>query len=192
MRFTTLFIASTALTLAACNGDNDDTGVMEVEFEFRSDAPSAYTRVDRIGMPAVATALISSKDAYNAADPVDDVDGDFVPEIITSLDGLHSALDDDLAGLSLTPCNVVGDGTGSCVAQGAPLIIPDTLFIDFTAPSGFPNGRELADPVIDVTLAVVLLDLSVHGAGTLAGVPVNPPANDLSFSTTFPYLAEAH
>ena len=45
---------------------------------------------------------------------------------------------------------------------------------------------------MDVTLAVVLLELSVHAADTLAGVPVNPPANDLEFKTDFPYLADSH
>ncbi len=201
MRFTKFLLASTLLTLTACDGDDDtddmegtgdDSGMMEVDYNFRTDAPSAYSRVDRIGMPAVATALIASKDDYNAADPVDDVAGDFVGEIVGSLVGLHAALDDDLAGVGLTPCTVEADGAGTCVAQGGPLILPDTLVVDFTAASGFPNGRELADPVIDVTLAVVLLDLSVHGAGTLAGLPLNPPANDVAFMTSFPYLAEAN
>ena len=39
-------------------------------------------------------------------------------------------------------------------------VVPDTLKIDLTAAAGFPNGRKLEDPVIDVTLAVVLLDLT--------------------------------
>jgi hypothetical protein len=199
MRFTSILFASTLLTLAACDGDDDtdtegtgDTDTAEVDYNFRTDAPSAYTRVDRIGMPAVSTALITSKDAYNDADPVDDVAGDFVGEIVASLVGLHAALDDDLDGVGLTPCTVEADGAGTCVAQGGPLILPDTLVLDFTAASGFPNGRTLEAPVIDVTLAVVLLDLSVHGADTLAGLPLNPPANDVAFMTSFPYLAEAN
>lgn len=197
----TLILLGSTLVFAACNGDTDDTDdtdagtdngtdMMEVEYDFRTDADSAYTRVDRIGMPAVATAVITSKDDYNDADPVDDAAGDFVSEIVANIDGLHTALDDDLAGLSLTPC--VGGAEGSCVAQGAPLIVPDTISIDLTADAGFPNGRLLADPVIDVTLAVVLLDLSVHTATTFAELPLNPAANDLAFETTFPYLAEAH
>ena len=77
-------------------------------------------------------------------------------------------------------------GTGVTVAQA---VVPDTLTLDLSATSGFPNGRKLADPVIDVTLAVIFLDLSVNGPGTLAGLPLNPPANDVSFRDTFPYLA---
>jgi hypothetical protein len=39
----------------------------------------------------------------------------------------------------------------------AGLILPDTLRLDPTSTGTFPNGRALADPVIDVTLAVLLL-----------------------------------
>lgn len=74
-------------------------------------------------------------------------------------------------------------------ASVASLVVPDTLQIDLAGPSGFPNGRRLADPVIDVTLAVLFLDLTKHPATTLAAIPINPPANDLPFRTTFPYLA---
>lgn len=176
-----------SLGLAACS-DDDDNGMQppENEFTFATEAPSAYTRVDRMGMPAIATAVISAgnKDDYNEADPSDDVAGTFVADITANVDALHSALDDDLMGLGLTPCQ-----TADCVGQAAPLVVPDVLTIDPSQPAGFPNGRRLEDPVIDVTLAVVLLDLGTHGAGTLAGVPVNPSSNDVPFLSSFPYLA---
>ncbi|MFM9827856.1 MAG: DUF4331 family protein [Sphingomonas sp.] len=70
-------------------------------------------------------------------------------------------------------------------------MIPDTLTLDLAGTSGFPNGRLLTDPVIDVTLNVLFLNLAVNGPGTLAGVPVNPSANDLPFRSSFPYLASA-
>jgi len=72
--------------------------------------------------------------------------------------------------------------------------VPDTLKIDTTAAAGFPNGRLLTDPVVDVTLAVVMLDLTSHGqtASTLANLPLNPPANDVAFQSTFPFLAAPH
>lgn len=158
-------------------------------FDF-SDAPdSSFSRVDRMGMPAIATAVISSKDAYNQASPRDDVMGDFVGEITSIVTALHEALDDDLTGAGLIPCDA-----GDCVGQAAPLVVPDTIKIDVTRTSGFPNGRRLTDPVIDITLAVVLLDLGAEGqtAATLAGLPLNPPANDKAFSGEFPYLAAPH
>ena len=78
-------------------------------------------------------------------------------------------------------------GTGGTTVAGA--VIPDTLTLNLSAPSGFPNGRRLQDPVIDVTLAVIFLDLGVHSAALFAGLPVNPAANDRPFRTSFPYLA---
>jgi hypothetical protein len=158
-------------------------------YEFATDPPTAYTRVDRAGMPAVNTAVIpmEKKDGYNQADPSDDAAMMFVPDIVASVEFLHTALDDDLMGLSLTPC-----APDVCVMQGAPLVVPDTLQIDPAAAAGFPNGRQPTDQVIDLTLAVLLLDLSVHAVDTLAGVPVNPPANDKAFLPSFPYFAEPH
>ena len=49
-------------------------------------------------------------------------------------------------------------GTGGTTVAGA--VIPDTLTLNLAAPSGFPNGRRLEDPVIDVTLAVIFLNLA--------------------------------
>jgi hypothetical protein len=70
------------------------------------------------------------------------------------------------------------------------LIVPDTLKLDLSMPSGFPNGRDLDDPVIDITLAALFVDFTVTGQSpaTFANLPLNPPANDRPFSTTFPFL----
>lgn len=171
--------------LAGCDHKKKDSEPAPVSYNFASRPASGYSRVDRMGMPAVATAVITSKDAYNAANPTDDAAGNFVGEITSNVNALHAALDDDLTAAGLTPAS---DGVG----QAAPLVVPDTIAVNTTMPAGFPNGRQLADPVIDVTLAVVLLDLTVHNAGTLAGLPLNPPANDKAFLTTFPYLAAPH
>jgi hypothetical protein len=69
--------------------------------------------------------------------------------------------------------------------------VPDTLKLDLNQPSGFPNGRDLDDPVIDITLAALFVDFTVTGQSpaTFANLPLNPPANDKPFSTTFPFLA---
>jgi hypothetical protein len=175
----------TTSTTTSTTSETGTTG--EDPFVFDDTPPDQLTQIDRMGMPAINTAVITSKDDYNAATPADDANGDFVDEITTNVTGLHAALDDDLVGLNLTPC-----AAPACVSQAAPLVVPDTLKLDLTGDAGFPNGRLPADPVMDVTLAVVLLDLNVHDAGTLAGVPVNPPANDKAFLTDFPYLAEPH
>jgi len=166
--------------------DTTDTTTGDDPFVFAENPPEEYARVDRMGMPAVATAVITSKDMYNASNPTDDDMGAFLTEITTNVTGLHAALDDDLLGLELVPCSPV-----NCLAQAGPLVVPDVLNIDLSADPGFPNGRMLTDPVIDVTLAVVLLDLTVmdQTPTTFAGYPVNPAANDVEFLAEFPYLA---
>lgn len=88
---------------------------------------------------------------------------------------------------SVTPClNQTVPGTGTTVAG---LVVPDTITVNLRQPSGFPNGRRLEDPVIDVTLAVLFLDLRVHSPLTFFNLPLNPPANDRPFRNEFPYLA---
>ncbi len=188
-------VFASAWFVAACGSDDDPAPLLASAeaFDFRTDDPSAYNRIDRSGMPAISTALIASSDSYNQSDPVDDIAGTFVPEILNSLTALHGALDTQLTGLGLTPCTVVGDGTGSCAAFAVPLIIPDTVKLDTSVTAGFPNGRLLTDPVIAVTLAVALLELTgdpaPHAPDALVGV-VNPTANDVALPASFPFLAE--
>ncbi|MDP3674811.1 MAG: DUF4331 family protein [Novosphingobium sp.] len=91
---------------------------------------------------------------------------------------------------NVTAClNQVIPGTGGMTPTS--LVLPDTIKLDFSRPAGFPNGRRLPDPVVDITLAVLFLDVNATGqsAATLANVPVNPPANDLPFLANFPYVA---
>ncbi len=193
-------------------------GVCGDAITFRSEPVAMATRVDRMGMPAVSTALVSSgmKNAYNDGNPSNDAALDFAIDEITTLTGLHMALDDDLTAAGLAPCSMRMEDAVPvpglppailvplCAAQelapGVPvvaLIVPDTLRVDPSMPTGFPNGRDLDDPVIDVTLAVILLDLtSTTGCGggpctptTLATLPLNPGANAAGeILTTFPYF----
>ncbi len=181
------------------------------DFIFDTSAPDTYTRVGHMGMPAVSTALITSKAAYNVAAPTADMM--FVTEIVTNLTGIHTALDDDLTGAGLTPCSMttVVNGLPQClgqeVAPGAPvasLAVPDHLTLNTDAAAGFPNGRRLQDRVMDVTLAILLLDLGTHGADTFFDLDpnaageqsLNPAFNDKgvegAFLTTFPYLHTPH
>lgn len=86
-------------------------------FNFRDDPESAYVRVDRMGNPAIATALIGAtsgtaglplKNAFNDADPADDLTQVFVPEAVAQLQALHGVLLDDLQALNLVPCSTAG------------------------------------------------------------------------------------
>lgn len=161
------------------------------------------------------------KAEYNADSPVDDnTDSEvpfgegFLPKWAPVIaNGLGSVLAGDgtegngmteqLATLELTTCEdteaEVPFNALPCavqtVGEGGPtvlsLVIPDTLSIDTEADAGFPNGRRLADQAMDITLAVVLLDLTMHPADTFAALPLNPVANDVEFNAEFPYLADA-
>jgi hypothetical protein len=87
---------------------------------------------------------------------------------------------------NVTPC------LNQVVAQDrtvANLVVPDVLRLDLTQPAGFPNGRQYLDPVVDVTLAVALLDLRVHSPNTFASIPLNPNGVDQPLPATFPFLA---
>lgn len=74
------------------------------------------------------------------------------------------------------------------------LIIPDTLTIWPELTQAFPNGRQLSDPVIDITLGVVLLDLTARGqnAASFAAMPLNPAASERPPRSEFPFAALPH
>ena len=77
-----------------------------VTLNFRTDAPSAYVQVDRVGQPAVATALICSaaKSNYNDDSPAVDGARKYVNEISSTLAVLANALQDDFAKANLAIC----------------------------------------------------------------------------------------
>ncbi|MEX1368569.1 MAG: DUF4331 family protein [Nannocystaceae bacterium] len=217
---TTVADSSTTVDPMTTTGSSSDTGETttggEAELpEFGKLDPDAYTRVDRMGFPAINTGLIiaGDKDAYNAASPADDAALAFATDIFTSLEILHigvpgmqspdnTGLDDDLAALTLQPCVTPGLPMDTCDDQGGPFAIPDVITIEVGGADAFPNGRRLADPVMDIVLAVLLLDLSVSetailtfldldGDGTF-GPSLNPLENDLEFNSDFPYVAAPH
>lgn len=170
-------------------------------FMFREDGPDAYTQIDRMGLPAVNTALIltDNKDAYNADDPTARAGGAYDTDLRTSITALHvgdgqpgNGLNDDLAALTLTPCTHTIAGGETCLDQLTPFITAgDQIPLDTATPAGFPNGRHPSNAVIDILLAVLLLDLEDEAITAFAEVPLNPTANDVAFQDAFPYFAPA-
>jgi hypothetical protein len=59
---------------------------------------------------------------------------------------------------------------------------PDVIIYDTSRPAAFPNGRELADDVVDL----------VGDPRVLMNDQPFPSANDLPYLSTFPYLAAPH
>ena len=88
----------------------------------------------------------------------------------------------------------------SCFTQTIPqtgvsvrdlIAAPDALRLDLSRPAGFPNGRIPDDPVVDITLGFLFLDLTVSGQSvrTFANLPLNPPRSFPAPTTAFPFLA---
>lgn len=75
-------------------------------FDFRTDPDSAYTSVDRMGNPAVATILIGSalRNTYNDAPQSADIAGQFRAEETAGLVSFMNAIGDDLTNLGLRIC----------------------------------------------------------------------------------------
>jgi len=225
-----------ALVLGGCGGGGGDGSDPYV---FRTDAADRYARVDRMGEPALATALLSKnvndpipvdgsgkpinpgsgqrfntfddqRDALNRGDPANDA-RDFAfmltqgPQL-NALANYHYKLGPQLRSLGLKPCStetvVPPPGIGqvdisTCVAQAAPVILPDVITLDSNVATSWPNGRSFDDPVVDRLLAAALLDISTPGSGqnlnSLVGV-INPTKDETGTPSpsTFPHLRPAH
>jgi hypothetical protein len=125
------------------------------------------TQVDRIGIPGMNTIFNhtdATKEAYNRANPKNDV---------ANYTGQVAGVVSLISGLAGT---VNHDAYGAAVAG---LLLPDVLTYRTGSVANFAtlNGRGLADDVIDVALSVV------------ANTPLSDcVANDSTFSSSFPYL----
>ncbi|MCH9687887.1 MAG: DUF4331 domain-containing protein [Deltaproteobacteria bacterium] len=195
--------------------DSSSTGEEPGPFVFDETPPEGYDRIDRSGFPALSTALAqvgTDIDVYNAADPVDDAGLMFETEILTLLQVLHmglpgmeapdnTGLADDILGLGLIPCTPPPMQGDTCDNQVGPVAVPDTLRLELDGANAFPiDGRAPADPVMNIILAAMLLELSVEEITTfndldLDGVPgpgLNPIENDVPLPGAWPYLAPPH
>ena len=180
---------------------------------------TTWTQVSRLGNPLINEVVIPRylKDAWNAADP----SGDAAfrkyyrkPFVAAALNALFPTLglnvpETDRAdvatgllnGLDLTALGLANNSTGKRSADLLRLnvttpvtAIPKPLGEIQGDPQGFPNGRRLGDDVVDIELRVIGGDLY----GLVGGKPNSLPLgdgvvqNDLTFGTTFPYVAPAH
>jgi len=115
-----------------------------------SDSNDGFRQFDRVGFPAVNSALIpgEDKDTYNSGDPVRDV-AEWRETIIATMNGLRAAV-------GAVPGFPPEDSPGLTPEAVAAVVNPDVLVIDFSQPTVFPNGRLLQDDVIDPILGVTL------------------------------------
>jgi len=161
-----------------------------------------WRQVSRLGAPLVNEVVVplKDKDRFNASEPrndgqfldyvtkpelpqlieavygipaPDEPRNDLVSVFLTGVDGLNQP--DDVTPSEQLRLNLTTPVTGS----------PNRLGVIGGDNQGYPNGRRLADDVIDISLQVV--------EGELVGNPNNlgdgVDENDVAFGDTFPYVA---
>lgn len=171
----------------------------------KATSTGTYVQVSRLGMPLVNEVVIplKDKDRFNASKPSGDVQflpyvvKPELPKLLNAVYGLPVPKEprNDLVQVFLT--GVPGLNQPKNVKAAEMLRLNLTPFAGQTFSrlgviggdlNGFPNGRRLADDVLDIGLQVV--------AGELVGMPNDlgdgVDANDVAFTSTFPYVALPH
>ena len=142
---------------AACTNNTGPNGAVQESPLFNQD----LVQVDRFGLPAITTVFIPSNqdDAYNAAQPVNDV-ATFGGFLVTTLQAFGHP-----------------DPNGLTNA-----LLPDIQGYDTSQPTGFLNGRRLQDDVMTAELGLIF-------GSNAALNDDHVDANDKAFLNVFPYLA---
>jgi hypothetical protein len=172
----------------------------------RKAANGKYVQVSRLGNPLVNEVVIplKDKDKFNASQPAGDgqflsyVTNPGLPKVIEAVYGIKAPAEprNDLVSVFLTgvaglnqPAHLTAPGEELRLNTSIkPTAKPNRLGVIGGDTAGFPNGRRLADDVIDIALQVVEGELV--GAPNDLGDGVN--ANDSKFGTHFPYVALPH
>jgi len=113
--------------------------------------PEALRQVDRMGNPAVNTALIPAalKDSFNFGEPKDDPK-DFAAVILDQILTLDK---------KFGTCPPTATSAAACnpnVPLLASVAVPDVLRFASNAADGYPNGRQPADRTTDILISLIL------------------------------------
>lgn len=170
---------------------------------FPSPPALSPTQIDRLGRPAVGTALVAAfdadatrkgemKDDYNAAAP--DSWLEFVPEIAKNL-AIYDALDTVCGNQIAAAATVTAERYGTLASvlaldklwvNTATATCTTYLAVEANATGIVPNtdcgGRRLGYDVIDITYSALAI-------GALSGVTDGIAMDDATVSTSFPFLA---
>jgi hypothetical protein len=169
--------ASFAIAIAACSGSSGSKAP-----SFADPNPSA-PQIDRMGRPAINTIVKkvadttgASSDAFNGATP-----------------------DVDVASFSAALGGIVALAHACPSAAVAGALLPDVLTLNTGAPTTYAtlNGRNVNDDVFDQTLAAIYstnggASYCIGGTGGSAIFTDHISANDVTNTTTFPYVANPH
>ena len=176
-----------------------------------------WIQVSRLDIPLINEVIIplKDKDRWNGSRPKNDgqflgyVDGTAPGSTATAAPHLAALLEivlgfdappaprNDLVGALLLGVEGLNRPDGVAASSQlrlnmavAPAASPNPLGVVGGDTQGFPNGRRLADDVVDIELAVVGgVLIAQPGAETLSD---SVDANDKAFMATFPYVALPH
>jgi len=165
----------------------------------------SYVQVSRLGSPLVNEVVVpvGLKDRWNASKPQNDaqfassVTDPEVPKLIEAIYNIPAPATPrkDLVSVFLTgikdlnqPRHVTPSEQLRLNLSIAPASSPDRLGVIGGDTAGYPNGRRLADDIVDIDLQV--LEGELAGNPNDLGDAVN--ANDVAFDTAFPYVAIPH
>lgn len=171
----------------------------------RRNASGALVQVSRLGSPLVNEVVvpIKDKDKFNASRPVNDAQFlSYVtdPELARLLNafynvGAPTTNRDDLVAVFLTGVDGLTKPAGVRPSEQLRLntstpvtMTPNRLGVLGGDNQGFPNGRRLADDVVDIELQAVAGELK--GKPNDLGDAVN--VNDKAFTVGFPYVGLPH
>ena len=178
-----------------------------------------YVQVSRLGAPLVNEVVVplGAKDLFNSSKPADDAqfaNGVANPELGTLLKALYKVKvppqdnfgtpnqRDDLEAIFLTGIPDLTKPANGTPSEQLRLNVavpstksPNRLGVLAKDTQGYPNGRRLADDVVDISLQAVAgvayplfhKDFKPDPLATKLGDGVDK--NDKSFRTSFPYLA---
>lgn len=120
-------------------------------FDQRAADDDGLRQIDRMGNPAVNTALIPAafKDAFNFGEPRTDA-RDFGQLILNQI----AALDAKFCPLHPADCK----NPNPNIPLLASVAVPDILRFASKQPDGYPNGRQLADRTTDILISLILED----------------------------------
>lgn len=177
----TLCLALT-LVLAGCDDDDDKSP------NTNSDPDRVYQQIERLGNPLVSEVFFPKRDHgfHNTTSPSTDV-----TNFKTLLEGFVSGP------------NSVAQRPAGVATTLSTVLLPDMLIVDTTKPaatagwlswalaSGY-GGRKLTDDVVDAGLQATFGALLSNDNVSPGLTTDNVNANDLPFSSTFPYLAQPH
>ncbi len=176
-----------------------------------------YVQVSRLGNPLVNEVVVPAglKDAFNSIPPSVDrtipavvakVTDPELPKLIQGVYGIPAPKTprNDLVSIYLTGLKGLNQPKTVTPAEMlrlntaiAPSAKPSRLGVLGGDVAGFPNGRRLADDIVDISIQAVEGAVKVNAAGAPTGVALIKPlaagdavnVNDKAFSSTFPYIA---